>query len=303
MSASTVTASFLLNVAFSAWYLAVPASADSPPNELPKPYLIVEAEMDRPYVSDLYVYDFTGKQLKRLTSSPLPTCAAVAASRNGSAVAFVANAMALYVLSLQPYWLRPIHTGNSTATTFSNNGRWLAYVAGSFAKPRDQIVRITEVYCCKQRRQEWHPGIEICDLDFAPGDDQLLATVWRNDRAQIALIDPDSQQNQTLLEERECSYFLQAVSPDGHEVLFVSSDLKTEADSLNVLEWPSKNLRKLQTFPRNKRLQGAKYAHDGKHIVFLIDGIVAMSDADGKNIVGLNGPMPSSDAPKLLGRR
>jgi Tol biopolymer transport system component len=286
-----------LRAAFGAWFLGMPIHAGPPPVLWPKPYLIVEAEMDRRYVSDLYVYDLTGKQLKTLTAPPLPTCNAVALSPDGAEVAFVANAMALYILSLRHYSLWAIHPGNASAIAFSHHGRGFAYVAGSFANPREQVVRITG----PQRRQERRLQNEILNLDFTPADDQLLATVWRDNRTQIDLIDPGSERTQTLLGESGRSYFLQAVSPDGREILIVCRDLDTQADSLGVLDWSSRSYRTLQTFPRNRLVWSAKYTRDGRHIIFLVDRTMLMADADGKNTVGLTGPIPSSDGPKSQG--
>jgi hypothetical protein len=121
----------------------ISAQAGPPPVPWAKPYLIVEAWKDRKWVSDLYVYDLAGHEIKRLTATPLPTCHIIAVSPQGTEIAFEANAMSSYVFSLRHDALWPLHVGRTPCAAFSSDGNYTAYVGSSFLDPHEQIIRIT----------------------------------------------------------------------------------------------------------------------------------------------------------------
>jgi Tol biopolymer transport system component len=270
----------------------ISALAELPPVPWPKPYLIVEAWKDRQWVSDLYVYDLSGREIKRLTPPLLPTCRMIAMSADGADIAFEANAMCSYVLSLRYEALWPLHTSSTRCAAFSRNGKYVAYVGSSFLNFREQIIRVAG-----QRRQETQLCEDVADLLFTPGDKDLLATVWYGNRATVSLIDPASGRQESVLDDEGHSYFLQSVSPNDAQVLVISRDLQTEEDALVAVDWPSRRLHTLRTFPARRFIYSADYSADGKRVLSFADHILVMMDADGKNLVGLSGSAPTTENP------
>jgi hypothetical protein len=268
------------------------AFAEPPAVPWPKPYLIVEAWKDRQWVSDLYVYDLAGTQIKRLTPTLLPTCRIIAVSPDGAEIAFEANAMASYVLSLRHEALWPLHTSGTPCAAFSRNGNYVAYLGSSFLNPHEQVIRVVG-----QRRQERRVCEDIADLLFAPGDSDLLATVWHENRASVRLIDPASNRQESVLDDEGHSYFLQSVSPNDPQVLIISRDLRTKVDALVSVDWPSRQLHTLRTFPARRPIDNANYSGDGKRILLFADHILVMMDANGENIVGVSGAAPTIEGP------
>jgi site-specific DNA-cytosine methylase len=91
-------------------------------------------------------------------------------SSDGADIAFEANTMSSYVLSLRDEALWPLHTGSTPCAAFSRNGKYVAYVGSSFLNPREQNIRVVG-----QRRQETQLCEDVADLLFTPGDKDLLA--------------------------------------------------------------------------------------------------------------------------------
>ena len=270
----------------------VSALAEPPPVPWPKPYLIVEAWKDRQWVSDLYVYDLTGREIKRLTPTLLPTCRIIAVSPDGAEIAFEANAMASYVLSLRHDALWPLHTGRTPCAAFSRNGNSVAYLGSSFLDPHEQVIRIVG-----QRRQEKQVREDVADLLFAPGDEDLLATVWHDNRASVRLIDPASDRQESVLDDEQHSYFLQSVSPNDPKVLVIARDLRTKMDALVAVDWPSRRLQTLRTFPARRPIYNAEYSRDGKRILLFADRILVLMDGKGENMGGISEAAPTTEGP------
>ncbi len=293
--------SLLRSAACGIWLLgAVTATSEEPPFCGPKPYLIVEAQKEGHDVPDLYLYDLSGRERQRLTGPPLIGCEAAAVSPDGAAAAFMASIRTLYVMSLDYWFLTAIHQGETSATVFSHHGKRLAYAYGFRSDPPDQRVRV-ERLDCPGEGQDIRFNEELSRLDFTPADDQLLATVARGDRNSVVLIDPDSGRTEAILEDDRHSYQVQAVSPFRQEVLFVSREVETGADSLMVLDWPSRASRTLRTFPRNRPVENATYSDDGRHLLFRVDQTWGMAEPNGNNILGLTTPLPAGDRPAPLG--
>ena len=213
-------------------------------------------------------------------------------SPDGAEIAFEANASASYGFSLRYESLWPLHIGRTPCAAFSRDGKYIAYVGSSFLNPHEQVLRVTG-----SRTQERRVFEDIADLLFAPGDRDLLATVWHDKRASVRLIDPASDRQESVFDDEGHSYFLQSVSPNDPHVLIIASDLRTKVDALVSVAWPSRQSHTLRTFSARRPINNADYSRDGRHILFFADRILVMMDANGQNMVGVSGDAPTSEAP------
>ncbi len=100
----------------------------------PPPRLLVGASLDRAGAGDVYIYDLDGKQVRRLTGSPLASCSIRAVSDGGGQVAIETDASALHALSPAHEVLYTLQAGRTGAAAFSHDGSAAAYVlpAGGF---------------------------------------------------------------------------------------------------------------------------------------------------------------------------
>jgi len=124
-----------------------------------------------------------------------------------------------------------------------------------------------------------------------------LTTVWHNNRASVRLIDPESDHEESVLDDEGHSYFLQSVSFNDSQVLIISRDLRTKVDALVSVDWPSHRLHTLRTFPARRPIDNAEYSGDGKRILLFADHILVMMDSDGENMVGVSGAAPTTEGP------
>jgi len=284
-----------------------------PPVPWPKPYLVVEAWGDRPYVADLYVYDLNGKRLQRLTQEPLPSCYNPVLSPDGSELVFTANAMNLYALSLRYNLINALYVGTPGAAAFSANGRRLAFVGRtSEADPRASLY-VSPLYEEMKKTPvapiplDADPN-DIQDLTFSPDRSPVLYVQWKGDHADLRVCDLATRTCSTLLSQPAASFYEPTFSPDGKTLLFVRED--HEVYSLMSLSPMSlhpllRGLVVFKTFPRGRDLSMPTFTRDGKHIVFSLGGVIGWMGADGQNdedsAEGLSGPLPVTDLPPLRG--
>jgi hypothetical protein len=122
-----------------------------------------------------------------------------------------------------------------------------------------------------------------------------LATVSRDNRASIGIINSASDRDDSVLNDEKHSYFLQSVCSTDSKILVLERDLGSHADSLATLDWPSRQLHTLRTFPAGRPVYNANYSTDGRHILAFSDGVLVMMDANGENMVGVSAAAPTTE--------
>lgn len=283
-----------------------------PPVPWPKPYLVVEAWGDRPYVSDLYVYDLNGRRLARLTQEPLPSCYNPVLSPDGSELVFTANAMNLYALSLRYYLINALYVGTPGAAAFSTDGRRIAFVGRtSEADPRASL-NVSPLYEEAEKKPvapiplDADPN-DVQDLTFSPGRSQIVYTQWHGDKADLKVCDLATRTCSTLLSQPGVSFYEPTFSPDGKTLLFVREDVQVYSLmslSLMSLRRPDKIPGVLKMFPRGRELSMPTFTRDGRHIVFSLGGVIGWMSAAGgdseESAEGLSGPLPITGLPLQL---
>jgi dipeptidyl aminopeptidase/acylaminoacyl peptidase len=279
-------------------------SAAPPPVPFAKPYLVVEAWLDRANVSDLYVYDLDGKQLQRLTQPPLPTCAHALVTPEGSEVAFVANASALYMLSLRHNSLWCVYAGNPTAMTFSKDGKSIAYAAKKFASSNETVLRAQALFAGGLKPVEIVLMNQVTGLDFAPDALHLIATVSSNYSSSVVSYKLDSKQMEILLSDEDYSYSSPCFTPDGGAVVAIKQTRRGTESSIVSTQWPKQaDTVVVRTFPKGRSVDSLAVSFDGNSILFVLDGVLGRMRRDGTALEGLSGELPMSEVNAFRNKR
>ncbi len=293
-----------------------------------KPFLLVEGWWDRNYVSDLYTLEMSGKPIKRLTSEPLPTNRLVAVAPGTGDPYFVANAMALYRLSLRGNILASVHSQNIGAIAISANGSTAAIVVSPDVPPGGAYVspapgralattdpplnlRVTPSLAGSTWRPVQFPlpaGVAPTEMTFTPDGEHVLITHWAGGRnAQLLLVDLKSGTTRTVLAADGVSYYGPAFAPDGKSLLAVREDLTAGRWAIVSLAWRESTAPAvILTAPRGVSLSTPIFLADGRRFLFQQNDALARATLDGKTIDALFGNLEQKDRewrPGLVERR
>jgi hypothetical protein len=279
--------------------------AAEPP--LRPPYLLVEAWFDRPYCSDLYAFDLDGKLLRRLTREPLPTCALAAASAgSGGQILFVANASALYDLSLRHNLISSIHSGNVGPVALSPAGHAVAYTTTPFAGG-GQVLRVQPLIAgAAVERLEMPVPDEPTELALTPDGKHVLLTTWASGRAELIACDLTTHVRRPFLNSPTHSFYQPTFASDGKSFLAVREDRSAGEWAVVSVSWPAGDVRIVRRAGPGHLLAEPRPTQDGRYVLFTQDGILARCTPDGQNVTGLSGPLderPRPVSPRSIEKR
>lgn len=278
-----------------------------------RPFLLVEGEFDRKYVSDLYTFTMDGKLIKRLTNEPLPSISLVAVAPVLGDPYFEGGA--LYSLSLRHNMLMAVHAGpSSLVPAVSLDGKTSAFITEPVALPGSDtgaferlragdrsaqplVLRVQPVVADSPwRRPIQMPlpaGVVPTEMTFTPDGEQVLITHWPgNGTAQLLLVDLSTGDSHTVLASEGLSYYAPAFAPDGKSLLAVREDFAAGRWAVVSLAWPDgKEPTAIVTAPRGASLSTPIFLADGKRFLFHQDDTLVRATLDGRIIEPIFGSL------------
>lgn len=293
-----------------------------------RPFLLVEGWFDREWVSDLYTFTMDGRLIKRLTSEPLPTNHLVTVASGLGDPYFVANASALYSLSLRHNLLMPVHAANVGVVAVAPDGRTAAFVIAADAPPGTPyvapqrarasvsagpplVLRVTPVIAGSPWRPVQFtlpPQVIPTEMTFTPDGGHVLITHWPGEHtAQLLMVDLKNGASQTVLAGDDVSYYQPVFAPDGKSLLAVREDFRAGRWSIISLPWPvAGSPAVIVTSPRGVSLSKPAFLADGTRFLFQQEETLVRATLDGKSVDPLTGTLDLKDhewLPGLVDRR
>jgi hypothetical protein len=284
---------------------------------IPKPFLLIEGWLDRNYVSDLYAYSLDGKLIRRLTSEPLPTCGLVAITPGGTEVFFVANASALYGLSLRHNVLWSLHSSNAETPAVSRLGDAIAFVTRTDAPPgttrgavpanaagRPLALRVRPLFAGGPSQFLLPADVVPSEMAFAPDGQHVLIANWvRGGNAQLVLANLTTGAITPVIADARFSYYQPVFAPDGKSLLAVREDYHNGRWSIVSLPWPAVRggtgaanaPTVLLTGPLGVSLSMPIFVADGKHFLYHQEDALVRATLDGKSVEPLAGAFDQKD--------
>ena len=168
----------------------------------------------------------------------------------------------------------------------------MAYVTGRFEKDAVRALHVQPLVAgAPFERIEIQLKALTSELKFAPEGRKLLLTVWGGGPAAIHCCDLESRKIEPWISDPAFSFFEPTFAPDGKSVAAIRESLDTGECAIVSKAWPTGEVTVLRTGPHGASMSSPIFSADGKHLLFVENGVLARMAADGGEAEGLSGEM------------